>query len=76
MRDAIRDLIKQYITKISPFNIPHVTLTKLKNESDIERALENVRDFPKDEILFDRLAICLNGEHGTCSEILYSRPLT
>lgn len=75
MRDAIRDLIKQYIIKISPFNIPHVTLTKLKNESDIERALENVRDFPKEEIKFDRLAICENAEHGTCTRILSSNVL-
>lgn len=75
LRDTINSIAEKHHAKISPFNKPHVTLTKLKNEGDIEKAVESVRDFPKDEIRFDRLAICETAEHGICSRILSSNVL-
>lgn len=75
LRDAVKNIAENYNAQISPFNKPHVTITKIKNEEDIERAVESIRDFPKEEINFDHLAICANGDHGTCSRILSSNVL-
>ncbi len=77
----IKMLQKKVIALLEPYSKepliarePHITLTRLKSEDEVSQAIQSISDFPKGTFSFDYLAICEDGENGTCKSIIAKFP--
>lgn len=75
LRERIYEKIQALIDKIASFKKPHLTLTRLKHDADVEKALELKSNFTGEKQRYTKVAICETGQNGVCTRILYSVPL-
>ncbi|MCL5113545.1 MAG: 2'-5' RNA ligase family protein [Patescibacteria group bacterium] len=75
LRDKIHEQISGYISNTASYKIPHLTLTRLKNEEDVDSVVLQLANFPKNSIVFSQIAICESGRNGTCVGISESYSL-
>lgn len=75
LRDKISEAISGKINRSSPFLTPHITITRMEKENDVEKALSIMQDFPSALVSFSQLALCESCENSTVSKIYSSFPL-
>lgn len=76
LREKILKLIKYLIDKLHEPKIPHLTIAMLQNEADLNDALDDLKILPSESFCLDQIAICEQGDHGTCKNILTAFPLS
>lgn len=76
LREVLYTRINSFLDKTASFKTPHLTLTRLKHEEDVEKVLMVYKNLREDNQTYTKIAICETGENGTCTKILCSVPLT
>ena len=66
--DAINLYGKDFLVKKQVMG-PHLSLTKLINESDVKTCMQDIKKVT-DDIRIKYLAICVDGDFGTCTKII------
>jgi len=70
-----RRFIARYGTPlVGRYFIPHITVTALKDRSQLEAAAAMVKP-PRTQFKVESLHVCLQGPHHTCRQVLYEIPL-
>lgn len=75
LRDTLSEKLKNLILSASKFKLSHVTLTRLINTKDVDKALVQVSTFSNARVHLTKLALCEVGENGTCKNIIFSYDL-
>lgn len=75
LQETIVSQLERLIKKWSASAVSHLTLTRLKSKTDIQGSIRLISDYPREDHIFDFLAVCEDSEHGTCRRILAKFPL-
>lgn len=73
LRQKVLNKVGKYLSNISSFMAPHVTITRLKRDEDVEGAISEVKNLIlNDKFVFPSIGICKIGENGTCTKVIKS----
>lgn len=76
LRNEIKRLLKDDLSAMTTFKIPHITLTRLQKSKDRDNVTKEVNYLLDSSITFSRIAICDTQEYGSVSTIYKSFNLT
>jgi 2'-5' RNA ligase len=69
LRDKVLASIKHIFNSATTFLDPHITITRLQNDSDTTKTFDSLKDFPQAKIALSTIAICDSQANGAVSEI-------
>lgn len=76
LRQKILDKVGNYLSKISPNIAPHVTITRLKRDEDVDLAIAGIKSLLNYKFTFPSIGVCEIGENGACTSIIKSFEIT
>ena len=75
LQSEVTNLVEPHTDSIVPAETYHLTLARLKSENDVYNATNIAKRLSANDCVFNRLAICEDGEHGTCKNAVAEFPL-
>lgn len=73
IRQKVLDRVNKYLSNLSPNLAPHITITRLKKDGDVENAMSEVKSLLlRRKYVFPSVGVCKIGENGTCARIIKS----
>lgn len=72
LRQKTLDKIGKYLLNLTPPLNPHVTITRLKKDEDVDSAISEIKGILQDKFVFPAIGICKIGENGTCTSVIKS----
>jgi 2'-5' RNA ligase len=76
LQKIVLNKINKYLEKILPFFDPHITITRLKRDEDVDAAMSEIKGILQNKFVFSFIGICRIGENGTCASVIKSMSLS